>query len=150
MKPRSGGGLLLRRRRAPLTRRTLIAVAYELALLVLRCPVRDYGCRRRGGLGCVFGRVLGRCRGGFPGLPGTGTPPTVPTDVGGRFGGASGVCVGSKQSDMSSAVSSRELIDGMPSRFWQNFNRLMCECCTCETKPFRAYGLITRQGTREP
>ena len=55
-----------------------------------------------------------------------------------------------KQSDISSDVSSRGLTDWMPNKVWQNFNRLMCERCVGETNPFRAYGLITRQGTREP
>ena len=55
----------------------------------------------------------GRC--GFRGT-GTGTevppPPPRPSAVGGRrFGGASGACVGSKQSDISSDVSSRGLTD---------------------------------------
>lgn len=114
-------------------------------------PERHYRWRRRGAFGCGFGWGFGRGRVGFPGLGGTGTPPPPPTNVGGgRLGGARGTCVGSKQSDMSSAVSSRGLMDGMPSKFWQNFNRLMCECCIRETKPLRAYGLITRQGTREP
>src|ERR1700693_1595315 len=69
----------------------------------------DYRCGRRGfgsGLGRGFGRI---------GFRGTGTgvpPPPAPSAVGGgRFGGASGTCVGSKQSDISSAVSSRGLTD---------------------------------------
>src|SRR4029077_9761066 len=100
------------------------------------------------GLGFSFG-----CGFGFGGCTGPGAPPLPPrpSAVGaGSFGGASGTCIGSKQADMSSAVSSRGLMDGTPNNSWQNFTRLMWECCVCETYPFRAYGLMTRQGTREP
>lgn len=78
--------------------------------------------------------------GNFGGLVGlAGTAPPLPSKVGaGRFGGGSGLCAGSKQSDMSSAVSSLGLMDGMPSKVPQNFNRLMWECCVRETNPLRA------------
>jgi hypothetical protein len=63
--------------------------------------------------------------GRFPG-PAGGAP--LPNFVGaGRTGAGSGACDGSKQSDISSAVSSRVLMDWMPNNVWQNFKRLMCE-----------------------
>src|SRR4029077_19766135 len=77
--------------------------------------------------------------------------PPRPSDVGaGIFGGGSGACVVSKQSDMSSAVSSRGLMDGTPNNSWQNFNRLMWERCVFETYPCREYGLMKRLGPGEP
>jgi hypothetical protein len=97
---------------------------------------RFYGCFLPGlgfpfsaGFGFPFGFTGGFVAGfrpwRFPGLAG-GAP--LPNFVGaGRTGAGSGACDGSKQSDISSAVSSRVLMDWMPNNVWQNFKRLMCE-----------------------
>src|SRR5438874_12802184 len=65
-------------------------------------------------------------------------------------GGSNGFCLKSKQSDMSSAASSRALRGLRPNVDSQNLTRLTCECWTCETCAALAYGLNTRHPTREP
>src|SRR5216684_7866552 len=79
----------------------------NIALTKVEGTARDHRCGRRGfGSGFGFGRGFAPGRGGFRGIgTGTGVPPPPPPSAalgGGKFGGASGVCVGSKQSDISS------------------------------------------------
>src|SRR5712691_6183335 len=66
------------------------------------------------------------------------------------FGGPAALCVKSKQSLMSSAACTRWFNGGMSKICEATFNRLTCECRFFEVYPLFAYGLSTRQPTREP
>src|SRR6266702_5146834 len=107
-------------------------------LLAEAGPLVLPGFRAMRPLGFGFGR------GGLGPRDGIGpAPPPLQT------GGASGACLKSKQSAISSDAASRALSGCKPNVFSQNLTTLTCEWNALEI-PLFAYGLSTRQPTRGP